>query len=132
MKIHTLALRVLLPFLFIVAVAAIGQDTLESVIGALKNGNASQLAARFEKELTLTLPDQSSQLSKAQAQAAITKFFSNHPVTGFELKHRGNAPGGAFAIGTLLTEKGQFRVNVFMSPGGPKGGVRELRIQTMD
>ena len=132
MKIHRLALRVLFPLVFIVAVAAIGQDTLESVIGALKNGNANQLAARFEKELTLTLPDQSSQLNKAQAQAAITKFFSNYPVTGFELKHRGNAPGGAFAIGTLLTEKGQFRVNVFMSPRGPKEGVRELRIQTMD
>lgn len=132
MKIHRLALRALLPILFIIGMAAKGQDTLESVIGALKNGNATQLAARFEKELTLTLPDQSLQVSKAQAQAAITKFFSNYPVTGFELKHRGNAPGGAFAIGTLLTEKGQFRVNVFMSPGGPKEGVRELRIQTMD
>jgi hypothetical protein len=122
----------LLPALFCIGVAATGQDTLDSVIGALKNGNAAQLSARFERELTLTLPDQSSQLSKAQAQAAITKFFSAYPVTGFELKHRGLAPGGAFAIGTLLTEKGQFRINVFMSPGGPKEGVRELRIQTMD
>ncbi len=127
-----LAWRVLLLCLVMVSVAATRQDALDSVIGALKNGNSTQLAGRFQKELTLTLPDQSSQLSKAQAQAAISKFFSTHPVTGFELKHRGNAPGGAFAIGTLLTEKGQFRVNVFMSPAGPKEGVRELRIQTMD
>ncbi|MFM8710729.1 MAG: DUF4783 domain-containing protein [Sphingomonadales bacterium] len=132
MKIHRLALRVLMPIVFLAGMAATRQDALDSVLGALKSGNATQLAGRFEKELTLTLPDQSSSLNKAQAQAAITKFFSNYPVTGFELKHRGNAPGGAFAIGTLLTEKGQFRVNVFMSPGGPKEGVRELRIQTMD
>lgn len=132
MKIHRLALRVLMPIIFLAAMAATRQDALDSVLGALKSGNATQLAGRFEKELTLTLPDQSSSLNKAQAQAAITKFFSAHPVTGFELKHRGNAPGGAFAMGTLLTEKGQFRVNVFMSPAGPKEGVRELRIQTMD
>jgi hypothetical protein len=109
-----------------------GQDTLESVIAAIKTGNASQLASRFEQKLTLTLPDQSSQLSKSQAQTAITKFFVANPVTGFELKHRGNAPGGVFAMGTLLTEKGQFRVNIFMSATGSKGGVRELRIQTID
>jgi hypothetical protein len=120
MKIHKYAWNIVLLALFCIGVAASRQDTLDSVIGALKNGNASQL------------PDQSSQLGKSQAQAAITKFFSTYTVTGFELKHRGNAPGGAFAMGTLLTEKGQFRVNVFMSPGGPKEGVRELRIQTMD
>jgi hypothetical protein len=132
MKIHKYTWNIVLLALFCIGVAASRQDTLDSVIGALKNGNASQLAARFDKVLTLTLPDQSSQLGKSQAQAAITKFFSTYTVTGFELKHRGNAPGGAFAMGTLLTEKGQFRVNVFMSPGGPKEGVRELRIQTMD
>ncbi|MFM7645577.1 MAG: DUF4783 domain-containing protein [Sphingomonadales bacterium] len=132
MKIQLLSLGFLLPAFFLLTVAATSQDALESVLGALKSGNASQLAGRFEKELTLTLPDQSSQLNKLQAQAAISKFFSANPVTGFELKHRGNAPGGAFAMGTLLTEKGKFRVNVFMSAAGPKEGVRELRIQTMD
>jgi hypothetical protein len=132
MKIQALFLGLLVPALFSVTVATTGQDALESVLSALKNGNAAQLAGRFEKELMLTLPDQSSQLSKSQAQTAITKFFSAYPVSGFELKHRGNAPGGAFAMGTLLTEKGQFRVNVFMSAAGPKEGVRELRIQTMD
>jgi hypothetical protein len=120
-----------LPALFVLSIGATGQGAIEAVIDALKNGNAAQLAGRFEKELTLTLPDQSSQLSKAQAQTAIAKFFTAYPVAGFELKHRGNAPGGAFAMGTLLTEKGQFRVNIFMSAAGPEG-VRELRIQTMD
>lgn len=132
MKIQLAAGALFLPALFFLQVAATGQDALESVFAALKSGNASQLAGRFEQTLTLTLPDQSAQLNKVQAQAAISKFFAAYPVTGFELKHRGNAPAGAFAIGTLLTEKGQFRVNIFMSAAGSKEGVRELRIQTMD
>ena len=132
MKIQTLSLGLLLPALFLLTVAATRQDALDTVLGALKNGNATQLSARFEQQLTLTLPDQSTQVSKAQAQAAVTTFFAACRVTGFELKHRGHAPGGAFAMGTLMTEQGQFRVNVFMAPGGPKQGVRELRIQTMD
>lgn len=110
----------------------IRQDTLESVLGALKQGDASQLAGHFEQRLILTLPDQTGELSKEQAQAAVTRFFSANPVTSFELKHRGNAPGGAFAMGTLTTGNGQYRVNIFMSAPGPKEAVKELRIQTMD
>ena len=132
MKIQTLSWGLLLPVLFFCTVAATRQDALDAAIGAIKNGNAIQLAERFDQKLTLTLPDQTAQLNKAQAQAAMTKFFAAYSVSGFELKHRGNAPAGAFAMGTLLTDNGQFRVNIFMSSSGAKASIRELRIQTMD
>lgn len=132
MKIQTLSWGLLWAVLFCCTVAATRQDALDAAIGAIKNGNAAQLSERFDQKLTLTLPDQSAQLSKAQAQTAITKFFETNTVSGFELKHRGQAPAGAFAMGTLQTDRGQFRVNIFMSASGPKAGIRELRIQTMD
>lgn len=108
------------------------QEGLEAVLTALKTGNATVLVQQVEENLELTLPDQSNLLSKAQAQAQLIKFFASNTVKNFELKHKGNSPGGSYAIGTLKTQNGDYRVNVFLRGKGSKELLRELRIQTMD
>ena len=108
------------------------QDGLEAVLSALKAGNAAALIQRSEDNLELILPDQSGVVTKAQAQTQIAKFFAANAVKGFELKHKGNSPGGSYAIGTLKTQNGDYRVNVFLRGKGSKELLRELRIQTMD
>ena len=108
------------------------QDGLEAVLNALKTGNASAIGARMEDNIELTLPDQSAVLPKAQAQVLLAKFFNANTAKGFELKHKGGAPGAAYAIGTLKTQQGDFRVNVFLRGKGARELVRELRIQNMD
>lgn len=108
------------------------QDGLEAVLNAFKTGNAAAIGARMEDNVELTLPDQSAVLPKAQAQLQLAKFFNANTAKGFELKHKGGAPGAAYAIGTLKTQQGDFRVNVFLRGKGAKELVRELRIQNMD
>lgn len=108
------------------------QDGLEAVLNALKTGNAAAIGARMEDNIELTLPDQSAVFPKAQAQLQLAKFFNANTAKGFELKHKGGAPGAAYAIGTLKTQQGDFRVNVFLRGKGAKELVRELRIQNMD
>ena len=108
------------------------QDGLEAVLSALKTGNATALATRFEDNVELTLPDQSGVVSKVQAQTQVARFFAANPVKGFELKHKGSSPGGSYAIGTLKTQNADYRVNVFLRGKGGKELLRELRIQTMD
>lgn len=110
----------------------IRQDGLEAVLAALKTGNAAAIGARMEDNIELTLPDQSGIVTKAQAQAQLVKFFNAYTAKGFELKHKGGASGAAYAIGTLKTQQGDFRVNVFLRGKGAKELVRELRIQNMD
>ena len=108
------------------------QDGLEAVLNAFKTGNAAAIGAKMEDNVELTLPDQSAVLPKAQAQLQLAKFFNANTAKGFELKHKGGAPGAAYAIGTLKTQQGDFRVNVFLRGKGAKELVRELRIQNMD
>gem|GEM_PF-409848 len=108
------------------------QDALEAVLAALKTGNATNLALRFEETVELTLPDQSGATTRAQGQTQLARFFTQHPVTNFELKHKGKSPAGSYAIGTLKTQETDYRVNVFLRGKGGKELVRELRIQTMD
>lgn len=109
------------------------QSGIENVIVALRSGNASQLSSSFDDNVELTLPDKSDNYSKAQAQLIVKDFFSNNSVKGFEVKHKGDSPGGGhFCIGTLQTNAGNFRTNVFMKVKNGKEVVKEIRFQSVD
>ncbi|MBM3413351.1 MAG: DUF4783 domain-containing protein [Bacteroidetes bacterium] len=108
------------------------QDALEAVLTALKTGNATKLALRFEETIVLTLPEQTGTATRLQGQNQLASFFSQHPVSAFELKHKGKSPAGSYAIGTLKTQQTDYRVNIFLRGKGGKELIRELRIQTMD
>jgi len=108
------------------------QAGIDGVIGALRSGNANELSKYFDENVELSLPVKSNSYSKAQAQVIVRDFFSNNGVKGFDLKHKGNAPGGHYAIGTLNTQSGQFRAHVFMKAKGGKEYVKEIRFQPLE
>jgi hypothetical protein len=108
------------------------QSNIDEVIGALRSGNSAQLSGYFDDNVELTLPDKSDSYSKAQAQLIVKDFFGNNGVKGFELKHKGDSPGGHFCIGTLQTNAGNFRTNVFMKVKNGREVVKEIRFQSID
>ncbi len=108
------------------------QQGIDEVVGALKSGNATELAKYLDDNVELTLPEKSDSYSKAQAQIIIKDFFSTNGVKGFELKHKGSSPSGNFAIGTLQTSSGNFRTNIFMRSKNGKEVVKEIRFQSID
>ena len=109
------------------------QSNIDEVINALRSGNSSQLSGYFDDNVELTLPDKSDSYSKAQAQLIVKDFFANNGIKGFELKHKGDAPsGGHFCIGTLQTNAGNFRTNVFMKTKNGKEVVKEIRFQSIE
>ena len=107
-------------------------DNIDGVIGALRSGNAAELAKYFDDNVELTLPVKSDSYSKAQAQVIIKDFFSNNGVKTFELKHKGDSPGGHYCIGTLQTKSGNFRAHVFMKSKGNKEVLKEIRFQPIE
>lgn len=108
------------------------QNAIDEVIGALRSGNSGQLGGYFDENVELTLPDKSDNYSRAQAQQIVRDFFSNNGVKGFELKHKGDSPGGHYCIGTLQTGSGNFRTNVFMKLKNGKEVVKEIRFQSIE
>lgn len=108
------------------------QGSIDEVIGALRSGNSTQLSGYFDDNVELTLPDKSDSYSKAQAQLIVKDFFGNNGIKGFELKHKGDSPGGHFCIGTLQTSAGNFRTNVFMKVKNGKEVIKEIRFQAID
>ncbi|HLG39745.1 MAG TPA: DUF4783 domain-containing protein [Chitinophagaceae bacterium] len=106
--------------------------TIDEVIGALRSGDAAGMSKYFDDNIELTLPVKSDSYSKAQAQVILKDFFGNNGVKGFELKHKGDSPGGHYCIGTLQTKSGNFRAHVFMKTKGNKDVVKELRFQSIE
>ena len=108
------------------------QASIDEVIGALRVGNSTELSKYFDDNVELTLPDKSDNYSKAQAQVIVKDFFGNNGVKGFDLKHKGDSPGGHFCIGTLQTNAGNYRTNVFMKTKNGKEVIKEIRFQALD
>jgi hypothetical protein len=109
------------------------KDGIDEVINALRSGNAVELAKNFDENVELSFPDKSDNFSKAQAQLIIKDFFANNGVKSFDLKHKGDSPGGGhFCIGTLQTNAGNFRTNVFMKIKNGKEVVKEIRFQAIE
>jgi hypothetical protein len=106
--------------------------TIDEVIGALRSGDAAGLSKYFDDNVELTLPVKSDSYSKAQAEVILKDFFNNNGVKGFELKHKGDSPGGHYCIGTLQTKSGNFRAHVFMKSKGDKEVVKEIRFQSIE
>jgi hypothetical protein len=107
--------------------------TIDGVISALKSGNAPELSKYFDDNVELTLPVKTDSYSKAQAQLVLRDFFANNGgVKNFELKHKGDSPGGHYCIGTLQTKSGNFRGHVFLKTKGNKEVVKEIRFSSIE
>ena len=111
---------------------ALQSSNIDAVIGALRSGNSSELAKYFDDNVELTVPDKSDNYSKAQAQLIVKDFFSNNGVKGFNLEHKGDSPGGHYCIGTLQTNAGKFRTNVFMKTKDGKEVIKDIRFQSIE
>lgn len=114
-------------FLFLSAFVQAGG--IDSVINALRNGNATELAKSFDDTVEIKLPSKSDSYSRSQAMVIMRDFFQGNGVKGFETKFTGDNGSSQFCIGTLQTRAGTFRTTFFMADRNGKQLVREIRFQ---
>ena len=122
----------LVSLLLVLSSFAQSSGNIDGVISALRSGNASGLAKYFDDNVELSLPVKSDSYSKAQALVILKDFFANNGVKNFELKNKGDSPGGNYCIGTLQTKSGNFRAHVFMKTKGGKDVLKEIRFQSIE
>ena len=122
-----IAKSLVLVSLFIAITSFLGID---DVVNAVRSGNASQVARFFDNTVEITIPDKSNSYSKSQAELVLKDFFSNNPVKGFEIIHKGENAGSQYCIGTLSTKNGSFRTTIFMKQKGDKQLLQEIRFES--
>jgi hypothetical protein len=95
------------------------------IISALNDGNAGQLSNYLNTNVELVVEAKNDVFSKQQATGIITDFFRTKRVSGFQIIHQGNKDAASFAIGTLKTSNGNYRVYVLTR----KSIIQQLRIE---
>jgi len=123
----TLKFYLLLSSLFLVIplIEAQSTEVPSEIIAALNEGNSSQLSAHLNANVELAIDNKNDVFSKQQATGIITDFFKKNRATGFQLLHKGNKDLASFAIGTLKTSGGNYRVYVLTR----KNEIQQLRIE---
>ena len=125
MKTIKLFLFSFLLFTAIPLLHAQSQEVPSGIISALNDGNAGSLSAYLNANVALVIGAQNDVFSKQQATGIISDFFRKNRVNGFELLHKGNKDAASFAIGTLKTTSGAYRVYVLTR----KNEIQQLRIE---
>ena len=81
---------------------------------AFKAGNAAELSKYLNSTVELLLPDKEDFFKKNVAEAILKDFFTSHPTKDFIIRYQGVKNDVQYAIGTLKTERGDFRVYFLM------------------
>lgn len=117
---------------FVLPLAAFA-DTADDVAAAIRTGDAHQVAGYFGDNVDLKVLEQENIYSKAQAELILDDFFVKHPVKGFTIVHKSIPKNDSqFAIGTLETTNGKYRVHYLMKTITGKTSVTQFRIEDSD
>ncbi len=104
-------------------------NPMDDVVDALKKGNVTAIATYFDDMVEIALPDKSDSYNKSQATVVLKDFFTNNPVKNFVIEHKGNNGGSEFCIGTLQTQKNNYRLTVYLKQRGSLVTLQEIRIE---
>ncbi|MGC9342380.1 MAG: DUF4783 domain-containing protein [Bacteroidales bacterium] len=105
------------------------QATDNDVKKAFINANADLLLPHLSEQITLNITGEELEISKSEAASKINDFFDEHKVKNFSVKFEGSKSNSKFMIGTLFTEKGNFRINIFFKKEANKEVIHNLRIE---
>jgi hypothetical protein len=114
---------------FVFLTAFQSTTNMDDVIGALRSGNASQMAKYLDDNIEIALPSKSDTYSRSQAVVILHDFFQNKGVRSFDVKFKGENGGSQYCIGTLQTKGGNFRTTFFMANRNGKQLLKEIRFQ---
>jgi hypothetical protein len=102
----------------------------DEIISSLKTGNSTKLAGYFNQNVELVVLENESVCSKSQAQQIINDFFSKYPPQKFVIIHQGGKGDSNYAIGSLETQNGKFRVYFLIKTINQISFIHQLRIET--
>jgi hypothetical protein len=95
---------------------------------AFKAGNAAELSKYLNSTVELLLPDKEDFFKKNVAEAILKDFFTSHPTKDFIIRYQGVKNDVQYAIGTLKTERGDFRVYFLMKKVDQEPLIHLIRI----
>jgi len=123
-------IRILIISLYFVTFASIASAAVpDAIILAFKTGNSKELGKYLNVNVELAIVENEDVYSKTQAELLLKDFFVKHAPTNFIIIHEGGKEGSRYAIGTLTTNKGDFRVYFLLKIQDGNSVIHQLRIE---
>jgi len=123
--------RMLIAVMLILNVSLFAQEEEAVIIAnSFKTGNVQVIATYFSSSLDMTVIETEDVFSKAQATQILNQFFKANPPSSFSVKHKGASKSGDYyQIGTLSTNKGEYRVTYFLKKDKGLIFIKRLKIE---
>lgn len=119
-------------FLFLVSTTVFSSNATtvpEIIINAIKTGNAKELAKFFNQNIELVILTEENVYSKTQAELIIKDFFSKNIPSDFTVLHQGGKEGAQYAIGSVKTSTGNFRIYFLLKFKNDQPFIHQLKIE---
>ena len=122
--------RTLFLLIWTISVFVAKAQTLEDVVNNIRSNNVAGVIKCFDNFVTITLNNNQSVYSKTQAEQVVKDFFAKNPVKDFTVAQSGTSSATSkFAIGTLSTANGPFRLYVLMKQKDDVYILQEIRFE---
>lgn len=116
-------------FILLFSFAFGGNDLVEKVSAAIREGNAKELSKYFRDNVDLAIGNKEEVYSTAQAELILKDFFSKNTPKSFTVVHQGMSKLGLqYVIGSLVTSNGNFRLSFYIKKTLHGQFIQQLRI----
>ena len=123
---------ILLLFGLFVLVSKSFSQIPDEIVLSIQNGNTETLANFFNQNVELVVDTHDDVFSKAQAKQIVAEFFKANKPKQFNIIHQGGKEGARYAIGSLITATGTFRVYFLLKNNDNASYIHQLRIEKQD
>jgi hypothetical protein len=123
-------MNILLVIAITLASGGVFNTNLGDIARAISAGDAEALGRYFDETVEISIANRANIYRKPQAVAAVKNFFTDNKPRSFSQVHQGASPGNdsQYCIGNLSTDKGAFRVYIYIKQGpGGQALIQELR-----
>ncbi len=94
-------------------------DVINNVRDALKSGSSRELSKYLNNTVEISINGEQTSYSRNQAEFVLKEFFTKYPPKDFRYVHQGSSKEGVkYTIGTLVHERGEFRVVMLIKQFG--------------
>ena len=97
---------------------------------AIKAGNAAELSKYMNSTIELLLLDKEDFYKKNVAETILKDFFTEYQTKDFIIRHQGAKNDAQYAIGNLMTERGNFRVYFLLKKVDQDLLIHQIRIDS--
>lgn len=119
----------LIAFVFLLQLSVFAVEIPQAVLTGFSKGDAVAISGYFKNTLELTIDNKENIYSSTQAQIILKNFFQKNSPKSFSVVHEGGKGDSKYAIGSLKTNTGNYRITILIKSNNGKPYIHQLRIE---